>query len=99
MAAAFRVAYHLDGNRVPFNHIGALIPERPAHFLMNPYGIGWDEITAFDLVAADLDGKLVSHTGATRAPAGFKNGGRRLTLGSGGYRKTCSIYASPRCAT
>src|SRR3546814_251392 len=46
LAAAFRLGYHLNWNRVISNHISARLPNRPDLFLMNPYGLSWNEITA-----------------------------------------------------
>jgi ribulose-5-phosphate 4-epimerase/fuculose-1-phosphate aldolase len=70
-AAAFRLGYHFNWNRVVSNHISARIPGYPDRFLMNPYGLGWNEITASSLVTADFDGNLLSHRGVSLAPAGF----------------------------
>lgn len=71
MAAAFRLGYHLNWNRVLSNHISARIPDRPDRFLMNPYGLGWNEITASSLATVDYDGHVLSHTDVELAPAGF----------------------------
>ena len=71
MAAAFRLGYHFNWNRVLSNHISARHPDRPDWFIMNPYGLGWDEISASTLVTVDLAGKVLSHEGVELAPAGF----------------------------
>jgi ribulose-5-phosphate 4-epimerase/fuculose-1-phosphate aldolase len=71
MAAAFRIAHYLGWNRVIANHISARVPDSPGRMLMNPYGLGWDEMTASSLVTVDLDGKVVSHANVALAPAGF----------------------------
>ena len=71
LAAAFRLGFHLGWNRVISNHISARVPDRPDRFLMNPYGLGWNEITASNLVTADVDGRVLSHTDVELAPAGF----------------------------
>jgi ribulose-5-phosphate 4-epimerase/fuculose-1-phosphate aldolase len=49
LAAAFRIAHHLGWNRDTLNHITLRVPGRVPgtdRFLMNPLGLGWDEITA-----------------------------------------------------
>ncbi|MGO1074435.1 class II aldolase/adducin family protein [Inquilinus sp. CA228] len=71
LAAAFRLGYHLDWNRVISNHISARVPGRPDWMLMNPYGLGWNEITASAIVTVDLGGRILSHAEAELAPAGF----------------------------
>lgn len=71
LAAAFRVAHHYRWNLQINNHIAARIPDRPDRFLMNPYGPGWDEITASNLVTVDFGGEVLSHEGIKLAPAGY----------------------------
>lgn len=71
LAAAFRIAYHLGWNDRLVNHITARVPDQPDHFLMNPHGRGWHEITASCLVKATLDGRIVSGGDAALAPAGL----------------------------
>jgi ribulose-5-phosphate 4-epimerase/fuculose-1-phosphate aldolase len=71
LAAAFRAAYHLGWNRTISNHFTVRLPDNPAHFLMNPRGLGWHEITAADLVKLDLDGNVLSHTELRPGPAGL----------------------------
>ena len=70
LAAAFRVAHHLDWNNKITNHITARIPDEPGHFLMNPHGYGWHEITASNLVKVKLDGTVLT-PGANVGPAGL----------------------------
>lgn len=72
LAAAFRMAHHLGWNDRVTNHITARLPDRPDHFLMNPRGLGWHEVTASSLVKADLDGNILSDLGPySMGPAGF----------------------------
>ncbi len=70
LAAAFRVAHHLGWNKDTLNHITARIPGTET-FLMNPVGLGWDEITASSLVTVDFARNVLSHDGIRLAPAGF----------------------------
>ena len=71
LAAAFRVAHHYRWNLQISNHITARLPDHPDRFLMNPYGLGWDEITASNLVTIDFQGRVLSHEGVQLAPAGY----------------------------
>src|SRR5512135_922091 len=70
LAAAFRVAHHLGWNTDTLNHITLRIPGTDT-FLMNPLGLGWDEITASSLATVDYARNVSSHTGVKLAPAGF----------------------------
>ncbi len=70
LAAVFRVAHHLGWNYDTLNHISLRIPGANA-LLMNPAGLGWDEITASSLATIDFDGNIISHAGLKLAPAGY----------------------------
>jgi ribulose-5-phosphate 4-epimerase/fuculose-1-phosphate aldolase len=71
LAAAFRMAFHKGWNRDVHNHITARVPGQPDCFLMNPVGLGWDEVTASSLVKVDTDGRIISHANVSLAPAGL----------------------------
>lgn len=71
LAAAFRVAYHLGWNQTARNHIAARLTDEPEHFLMNPAGLGWHEVTASSLLKVHVDGTVVSETDRKPAPAGL----------------------------
>src|SRR5262245_17387662 len=70
LAAAFRIAFHLGWNIDTLNHITLRI-DGTNTFLMNPLGLGWDEITASSLATANYDGQILSHSGVRLATAGF----------------------------
>lgn len=71
LAAAFRVAYHFGWNQTARNHITARIPGDPDHFLMNPLGEGWHEVTASSLLKVHVDGTVVTETDKVPGPAGL----------------------------
>ena len=71
LAAAFRIAHHLGWNERLVNHITARVPNEPEHFLMNPHGVGWHEVTASNLAKADFNGKILSEGDVSLAPAGL----------------------------
>ena len=54
-----------------FTHISARVPGNDHHFLINPYGMLFEEITASSLVKIDLSGKPVLATPYQVNPAGF----------------------------
>lgn len=71
LAAAYRlVALHRWDDLV-FTHISARIPGPEHHFLINPYGALFEEITASSLVKIDLEGNAVLETPFVVNPAGF----------------------------
>jgi len=56
LAAAYRVAAHLGWSELIYAHITARVPGPEHHFLINPYGLRWDEVTASNLVKIDVEG-------------------------------------------
>lgn len=71
LAAAFRLSCHFGWNTGISNHITARVPEEKEHFLMNPLGLGWHEITASSLVKVDYEGNVLGEIDAKLAPAGL----------------------------
>jgi ribulose-5-phosphate 4-epimerase/fuculose-1-phosphate aldolase len=71
LAACYRlVALHGWADLV-FTHISAKLPGPEHHFLINPYGALFDEITASSLVKVDLQGNIVGDSPFPVNPAGF----------------------------
>ena len=62
LAAAYRLTWRHGWDHLIFNHISARVPGPERHFLLNPYGLRLDEVTASNLVKVDLGGKSVSET-------------------------------------
>jgi ribulose-5-phosphate 4-epimerase/fuculose-1-phosphate aldolase len=54
-----------------FTHISLRVPGPEHHFLINPYGVYFEEMTASALVKVDLDGRVVQDTPYRINPAGF----------------------------
>jgi ribulose-5-phosphate 4-epimerase/fuculose-1-phosphate aldolase len=71
LAAAYRVFDHLGWSEIVMNHITVRIPGPEHHFLINPYGLRYDEVTASNLVKIDLDGRIIGHSDYPVNPAGF----------------------------
>lgn len=59
LAAFYRLSAIHGWDDLIFTHISARVPGPEHHFLINPFGLGFDEITASSLVKVDLDGNLV----------------------------------------
>lgn len=71
LAAAYRLTALFGWDDLVFTHISARVPGPEHHFLINPYGMMFDEITASSLVKVDLDGRKVSESPYEINPAGF----------------------------
>lgn len=71
LAAAYRLVAHYGWDDLIFTHISARVPGPQEHFLINPYGWMFHEITASSLVKVDLEGNIVSPTDNIINPAGF----------------------------
>lgn len=71
LAAAYRLAHYYRMTDQIYTHLTAKVPGTE-HFLINPYGVLFDEVTASCLVKVDLDGKVIlDPTGIGINPAGF----------------------------
>src|SRR5215510_6050831 len=71
LAAAYRLVAAYGWDDLVFTHISARVPGPDHHFLINPYGMMFDEITASSLVKVDLNGKIVMESEYQVNPAGF----------------------------
>jgi len=71
LAAAYRIAHHLGWAELIYTHISARVPGSQHHFLINPYGLRFDEVTASNLVKVDSDGETVGQQGYQANKAGF----------------------------
>jgi ribulose-5-phosphate 4-epimerase/fuculose-1-phosphate aldolase len=71
LAALYRLTalYHWDD--LVFTHISMRVPGPDHHFLINPYGYLFEEISASNLVKVDLSGHIVTETPYFINPAGF----------------------------
>ena len=63
LAACYRLIHHYRMDDLVYNHISARVPGEEGHFLINAYGMTYDEITASSLVKIDFDGKVVQDSG------------------------------------
>lgn len=71
LAAAYRLVALMGWDDMVYTHITAKIPGPEHHFLINPYGMMFDEITASSLVKVDLAGNVVMDSPFPINPAGF----------------------------
>jgi ribulose-5-phosphate 4-epimerase/fuculose-1-phosphate aldolase len=71
LAAAYRMVAHYGWDDLIFTHLSARIPGPEHHFLLNPYQLMFEEVTASSLVKVDVDGNPVEPTPFITNPAGF----------------------------
>jgi ribulose-5-phosphate 4-epimerase/fuculose-1-phosphate aldolase len=71
LAAVYRLVAHFGWDDLIFTHLSARVPGGDHHFLINPYGMTFDEITASSLVKVDLNGRKVMESPFEINPAGF----------------------------
>jgi ribulose-5-phosphate 4-epimerase/fuculose-1-phosphate aldolase len=71
LAACYRLCALYGWDDLIFTHISARIEGPEHHFLINPYGMTFDEVTASSLVKVGLDGKRVLDSAYDINPAGF----------------------------
>ncbi len=71
LAACYRLVAMLGWDDLLFTHISVRIPGPEHHFLLNPFGLTFDEITASSLVKVDLEGRILEPTEYRVNTAGF----------------------------
>jgi ribulose-5-phosphate 4-epimerase/fuculose-1-phosphate aldolase len=71
LAAAYRMVAHYGWDDLIFTHLSARIPGPEHHFLLNPYQLMFEEVTASSLVKVDETGNPVDPTPFITNPAGF----------------------------
>ena len=71
LAAAYRLVALFGWDDLVFTHISARVPGPEHHFLINPYGLLFEEITASSLVKVDLEGRKLLDSPFEINPAGF----------------------------
>jgi ribulose-5-phosphate 4-epimerase/fuculose-1-phosphate aldolase len=72
LAAVYRLIHRLGLDDSIYTHISVRLPGRHDRFLINPYGMRFEEVTASNLVVVDIDGNIVDDPlGLGINPAGF----------------------------
>jgi len=71
LAAAYRLVALYGWDDLIFTHISSRVPDSEHHFLLNPYGMMFEEVTASSLVKIDLAGNKVTESPYFVNPAGF----------------------------
>jgi ribulose-5-phosphate 4-epimerase/fuculose-1-phosphate aldolase len=71
LAACYRLVAHYGMTDLVYTHISARVPGKEDEFLINPYGMMFDEITASNLVKIDHEGNLLEESPWPVNQAGF----------------------------
>ena len=71
LAAAYRLVAAFKWDDLVFTHISARVPGRHDQFLINPYGLMFEEITASSLIKVDAQGNKLDESEFPVNPAGF----------------------------
>jgi ribulose-5-phosphate 4-epimerase/fuculose-1-phosphate aldolase len=71
LAAGYRLAAQHGWTDVIYTHISVRVPGPEHHFLINPFGLMFEEITASSLVKIDLNGQIVDGSPHPVNAAGF----------------------------
>lgn len=71
LAACYRLVALFGWNSLIYNHISARVPGEEGCYLLNPFGLLYDEITASNLVKVDTNGRILGTTPHRVHPAGF----------------------------
>ena len=71
LAAAYRLIAHFGMTDLVFTHLSVRVPGEGHRFLVNPYGLLFEEITASSLVLVDAEGEPRQPTSWPVNPAGF----------------------------
>ena len=71
LAACYRIIAMYGWDDLVFTHVSARVPGTGHHFLINAYGLLFEEMTASSLVKVDLEGQKVDDSPHLVNPAGF----------------------------
>ncbi len=71
LAACYRIFAMLGWTELIYNHITVRVPGAERHFLINPFGLHYSEVTASNLVKVDLQGNVIGDSDWPVNPAGF----------------------------
>ena len=71
LAAAYRLAALNGWDDTVYTHLSASVPGEPGHYLINRFGLLFDEVCASNLVKVDLHGRVIDGSGVRVNPSGF----------------------------
>jgi hypothetical protein len=94
LAACYRIFDMLGWTEMIFNHISLRLPGPDRHFLINPFGLWYREVTASNLVKVDIEGNRV---GSSQGPStALDSSFTRPSIRRAGIRTASCIHIPPR---
>jgi len=96
LAACYRLVAHFGLDDLIYNHISVRLPGLEHHFLINPYGLLFSEVTASCFVKIDLDGNTVEPSPHPVNQAGFVI---HSAIHSGRQDALCVLHTHSEAAT
>ena len=93
---------HLGWTELIFNHISARLPGPAHHYLVNPFGLNYREVTPQNLLKVSVEGQLIEPSEYPANPAGFALHGviheNRPDVGCVAHTHTTAVSAIARCS-
>ena len=71
LAAAYRLAALNGWDDTVYTHLSAAVPGQPGAYLINTFGLGFDEVCVSNLVKVDVHGRVIDGSDARVNPSGF----------------------------
>ena len=71
LAAAYRLAARRGWDDIVWTHISAALPDEPGAYLINRFGLRFDEVRPDNLVKVDVQGRVIDGSAAPVNPSGF----------------------------
>lgn len=71
LAQCYRLVDHFGWTEMIFNHISVRLPGPEKRYLVNPFGLNYNEVTPENLLTVDVSGRLIGESNYTPNPAGF----------------------------
>jgi ribulose-5-phosphate 4-epimerase/fuculose-1-phosphate aldolase len=93
LAACYRLVEHFGWTDLIYTHISARVPGAPGHFLLNRFGLLFDEVTASNLIKVGLDSSL------SRSPRAMTRASSSTARSSQARNVDCVIHTHSRPAS
>lgn len=71
LAECYHLINYYGWTEMIFNHISVRLPGTPTRYLVNPFGLNYDEVTPDNLLVVNADGQLITEAEHKPNPAGF----------------------------
>ena len=96
LAACYRLLAKFRMTDLTSTHVSAVVPGAEGQFLLNPFGLLFEEVTASSLIKCDFDGNILNDTPYGLNPAGFAIHGAIHRARSDAF---CIVHTHTRAGT